>query len=97
MRLEEPLVDRISLTLPWQNMDQYGHVVAKIWKENNLMLLRRCRYHMLQLAEKLATTTNRQLTPAKRNNVLNYKDYLLKWIPMYYIAYLGSMGCVYYV
>ena len=40
------------------------------------MLLRRCRYHMLQLAEELATATNRQLTPAERNNVLNYEDYL---------------------
>ena len=40
------------------------------------MILRRSRYHMLQLAEKLAATTNRQLTPAERNNVLNYEDYL---------------------
>ena len=97
VRLEEPLVDYISLTLPWQNMDQYWHAVTKIKKENNLILLCRCKYHMLQLTEELATATNKQLTPAERNNVLNYKDYLSKWMPMYDIAYLGYMWCVYYV
>ena len=40
------------------------------------MILRRSRYHMLQLAEELAIATNKQLTPADRNNVLNYEDYL---------------------
>ena len=96
VRLGVPLVNRISLILPWQNMDQYRHVVAKIKKENNLMLRHRCKYHILQLAEKLAAATNRQFTP-ERNNVLNYKSYLLEWMPMYDIAYLGSMWCVYYV
>ena len=52
---------------------------------------------MLQLAEELAIVTNRQLTLVERNNVLNYEDYLLEWMPMYDIAYLGSMWCVYYV
>ena len=47
MLLWAPLVDCISLTLPRWNMHQYEHVVAKIKKENNLMLFRRCRYHML--------------------------------------------------
>ena len=42
------------------------------------MLLRRCRHHMLQLAEELTIATNRQLTLAERKNVLNYKDYLLE-------------------
>ena len=42
------------------------------------MILRRSRYHMLQLAEELVVATNRQLTPAERNNVLNYEDYLLE-------------------
>ena len=78
MQLEMPLVDHISLTLPRQNMDQYWCVVAKIKKENNLMLLRRCRYHILQLAEELAIVTNRQLTLVEYNNVLNYKGYLSK-------------------
>ena len=50
--------------------------VTKIKKENNLMILRRSRYHMLQLAEELAAATNKQLTLAERNNVLNYEDYL---------------------
>ena len=59
-------------------MHQYEHAMAKIKKENNLMILRKCRYHMLQLAEELTIATNRQLTLAERKNVLNYKDYLLE-------------------
>ena len=78
VRLEVPLVDRSSLTLPQRNSHQYEHAVTKIKKENNLMILRRSRYHMLQLAEELVVATNRQLTPAERNNVLNYEDYLLE-------------------
>ena len=58
MRLKAPLVNRISLTLPQQNMDQYRSAMAKIKKENNLLLLRTCRYHILQLMEELATATN---------------------------------------
>ena len=42
------------------------------------MILHRSRYHMLQLAEELAAATNRQLTLAEHNNVLNYEDYLLE-------------------
>ena len=76
VQLEAPLVNRVSLTLSWQNMHQYERAVTKIKKENNLMMLRRSRYHMLQLAEELAAATNRQLTPTEHNNVLNYKDYL---------------------
>ena len=76
VQLEAALVNRVSLTLSWQNMHQYERAVTKIKKENNLMMLRRSRYHMLQLAEELAAATNRQLTPAERNNVLNYEDYL---------------------
>nr|POE64136.1 hypothetical protein CFP56_77231 [Quercus suber] len=76
MQLEAPLVDHVSLTLPQQNMHQYERAVTKIKKENNLMILRRSRYHMLQLAKELATATNRQVTLTERNNVLNYEDYL---------------------
>ena len=76
VQLGAPFVDRVSLTLPWRNLDQYERAVTKIKKENNLMILRRSRYHMLQLAEELAATTNRQLTLVERNNVLNYEDYL---------------------
>ena len=76
VRLEAPFVDRSLLTLPRRNMHQYERAVTKIKKENNLMILHRSRYHMLQLAEELVAATNRQLTPVKRNNVLNYEDYL---------------------
>ena len=78
VQLEAPLVDHVSLTLSQRNMHQYERAVTKIKKENNLMILRRSRYHMLQLAEELAAATNRQLTPVERNNVLNYEDYLLE-------------------
>ena len=76
LQLGAPIVERSSLTLPRKNKHQYERAVTKIKKENNLMILRRSRYHMLQLAEELAAATNRQLTPAERNNVLNYEDYL---------------------
>ena len=78
LRLEVPLVNHSSLTLPRQNMHQYERAVSKKKKrkENNLTILRRSRYHTLQLAEKLAAATKRQLTPAERNNVLTYEDYL---------------------
>ena len=76
VRLEAPLIDRVSLTLSRKNMHQYERAVTKIKKENNLMILRRSRYHMLQLAEELAAATNKQLISAECNNVLNYEDYL---------------------
>ena len=75
VRLGVPLVDRVSLTLSRQNMHQYERAMTKIKKENP-MILRRSRYHMLQLAEELAVATDRQLTQTERNNVLNYEDYL---------------------
>ena len=56
-------------------MHQYERAMTKIRKDNNLMILHRSRYHMLQLAEELAAATNRQLTPTECNNVLNYEDY----------------------
>ena len=47
VQLEAPLVDHVSLTLSQRNMHQYERAVTKIKKENNLMILRRSRYHML--------------------------------------------------
>ena len=62
--------------MPRSNVVNYEKVVKQIRKENNLMLLRRCRYYMLQLAEEMATATQRELTPNERNNVLSYEEYL---------------------
>ena len=59
VQLEAPLVDCVLLTLSRQNIHQYERAVTKIKKENNLMILCRSRYHTLQLAEELATATNR--------------------------------------
>ena len=48
VQLGAPLVDRVSLTLSRQNMHQYERAVTKKKKrENNLMILRRSKYHML--------------------------------------------------
>ena len=74
--LEAPLVNRVSLTMLKGNMEQCRQVIAKIRKENNLMFLRKCKYHLLQLAEEQTVATNRQLTQVKSNNVLSYEDYL---------------------
>ena len=49
--LGAPLVNHILLTLPRWNMHQHERAVTKIKKENNFMILRRYRYHMLQLVE----------------------------------------------
>ena len=59
VQLEVPLVDCSSLTLPRQNLHQYKRAVTKIKRENNLMILRGSRYHMLQLAKELVVATNR--------------------------------------
>ena len=76
VQLRAPLVECISLTLPRRNMHQYKRAVTKKIKKNNLMILHKSKYHMLQLTEELAIATNRQLTPTESNNVLNYEDYL---------------------
>ena len=73
--LGAPLVDRVSLRKPRHNVNEWRRAVHRIHKENNLMLLRWSRYHMLQLVEDLATTTTRQLTPCERNSVLSYEPY----------------------
>ena len=57
-------------------MVNYEKVVKPIRKENNLLLLHRCCYYMLQLTEEMATTTQRELTPNEHNNVLSYEEYL---------------------
>ena len=58
VQLGVPFVDCISLTLPRRNMHQYERAVTKK-KDNNLMILRRFRYYMLQLVEELVATMNR--------------------------------------
>ena len=55
--LGAPLPDRVSLTMPRSNVVDYEKVMKQILKENNLMLLCRCHYYMLQLAEEMATAT----------------------------------------
>ena len=45
--LGAPLPDRVSLTMPRNNVINYEKVMKQIRKENNLMLLHLCRYYML--------------------------------------------------
>lgn len=84
--LRAPLVNRTSLTKPRRNVDEWRRVVYWICKENNLMLLRRSKYYMLQLVEELAIATNRQLTPREQNNILNYESYLSEWMSRSYLS-----------
>jgi hypothetical protein len=74
--------------MPRSNVVNYEKVVKQIRKENNLLLLRRCRYYMLQLAKEMATATQRELTPNESNNVLGYEEYLsdVKYLSVIQIA-----------
>ncbi|KAL7171800.1 hypothetical protein ACSBR2_036462 [Camellia fascicularis] len=65
-----------SLNMPRRNMGDYEQVVNRIKKENNRMLLRRCRHFMLQLVIEMAEASNRELIVTERNNVLNNEKYL---------------------
>ncbi|KAL7248799.1 hypothetical protein ACSBR1_011056 [Camellia fascicularis] len=62
-----------------RNVGDYEQAVSRIKKENNRMLLRRCRHFMLQLATEMTEASNRELTVTKRNNVLNNDKYLLDY------------------
>ncbi|KAF5934244.1 hypothetical protein HYC85_030415 [Camellia sinensis] len=64
------------------------YAVSRIKKENNRMLMRRCRHFMLQLAIEMAKASNRDLTVTERNNVLNNEKYLSD----YYILATRFMG-----
>ena len=74
--LGAPIPHRHSLNMPRRNMGDYELAVSRIKKENNRMLLRRCRHFMLQQAIKIAEASNRELTVTKRNNVLTIEKYL---------------------
>ncbi|CAL5351808.1 unnamed protein product [Camellia sinensis] len=71
-----PVPHRRSLTMARRNVSDYEKAVSRIKKENNRMLMRRCRHFMLQLATEMAEASNRDLTVIERNNVLNNEKYL---------------------
>ncbi|CAL5434947.1 unnamed protein product [Camellia sinensis] len=79
---------RHSLTMARRNVSDYEKAVSRIKKENNRMLMRRCRHFMLQLATEMAEASNRDLTVIERNNVLNNEKYLSD----YYIMATWFMG-----
>ena len=74
--------------MPRSNVVDYEKVVKQIRKENNLLLLRRCRYYMLQLAKEMVIATQRELTPNESNNMLSYEEYLsdVKYLSVIQIA-----------
>ncbi|KAL7259969.1 hypothetical protein ACSBR1_005770 [Camellia fascicularis] len=74
---------RRSLSMRRRNVGDYEQAVNRIKKENNRMLLWRCRHFMLQLTTEMAEASNRKLTMTERNNVLNNDKYLSD----YYISY----------
>ncbi|KAL7224990.1 hypothetical protein ACSBR1_026300 [Camellia fascicularis] len=71
-----PIPHRLSLTMARRNVNDYEKVVSRIKKENNRMLMRRCRHFILQLATEMAEASNRELTVIEQNNVLNNEKYL---------------------
>ena len=74
--LGAPVPHRRSLSMSRQNVGDYEEAVSRIQKENNRMLLRRCRHFMLQLATEVAEASNRELTITERNHVLNNDKYV---------------------
>ena len=67
---------RRSQTMPRRNMEEYEEAVQRIKRESNRMLMRRCRYYMLQLATEMAEASHRELTTEERTNALNNEKYL---------------------
>ncbi|KAL7208409.1 hypothetical protein ACSBR1_030210 [Camellia fascicularis] len=74
--LGAPVPHRHSLSMPRRNVGDYEEAVSRIQKENNRMLLRRCRHFMLELATEVAEASNRELTITERNHVLHNEKYL---------------------
>ncbi|KAL7203039.1 hypothetical protein ACSBR1_034480 [Camellia fascicularis] len=74
--LGAPVPHRPSVSMCRRNVGDYEQAVNKIKKENNRILLQRCRHFMLQLATEMAKASNRELTVTERNNVLNNDKYL---------------------
>ncbi|CAL5421671.1 unnamed protein product [Camellia sinensis] len=63
-----PVPHHRSLTMARRNVSDYEKAVSRIKKENNRMLMRRCRHFMLQLATEMAEASSRDLTMVERNN-----------------------------
>ncbi|KAG5561485.1 hypothetical protein RHGRI_004511 [Rhododendron griersonianum] len=59
-----------------ENKLDYERVVKRIRRENNRMLLRRCRCYMLQFEREVAEASGKELTPRERSNVLANNKYL---------------------
>ncbi|KAG5540933.1 hypothetical protein RHGRI_020980 [Rhododendron griersonianum] len=68
--LSSPVPHRRVIQMRRENKLDYERAVRRIRRENNRMLLRRCRYYMLQLAREIAEASGRELTPCERSNVL---------------------------
>ncbi|CAL5361009.1 unnamed protein product [Camellia sinensis] len=88
-----PVPHRRSLTMARRNVSDYEKAVSRIKKENNRMLMRRCRHFMLQLATEMAEASNRDLTVIERNNVLNNEKYLSD----YYIGILLKLMATWFM
>ena len=56
---------------------EYEIAVKHVWKENNRMMVHKCRYYMLQLAtDMVATVFGRELTTIGWSTVLSNEQYL---------------------
>ena len=74
-QLGAPKPRRFSVWMERRDMVEYEIAVKQIRKENNRMLVRRCRYYILKLAEEQAAATNRTLTEHERASVLAHELY----------------------
>ena len=64
--------------MPRRNRVDYETAVKSVRKKNNRMIVRKCRYYMLQLAiDMVAIAFGRQLTTIKRSTVWSNEQYLL--------------------
>ena len=74
-RLGVRIPRRRSLMMPRNGEVNCRRAVSRIRIENNRMILRRCRYHMLELAEELAFARGQRLTRREIQNVLTHPSY----------------------
>lgn len=68
-----------SLTMPlWgtNHKRNFENAVSQILRENNRILVRRCRFYIFQLASDIVVANGRQLSQIEEQNLMNNDKYL---------------------
>ena len=73
--LGAPIIKRHSLNMAKNNIRAYEESLRIIRKENNRLLLHRCRFYMYKLAKEQATVVDCELTEAEIRNIMNNPNY----------------------